>query len=168
MKQLICSSMLWLLIGSFSCGFAEALKPPAPKAPMAKKLAPVIQIPSVKVFNKLSDVYKPVPGQHILLVMHLPPESGEAFLEVFNHTQSELSLLQFSLSTMGMDGELEYEDLPPGWSAVKIVKLTSLRELLIRNAHAFDKNADEVAPRLVIYQTQLGSNKPQLGTHKAK
>jgi hypothetical protein len=125
--------------------------------PMAAAHAAPVAVPQPKVFSSHQDVYKSGSGEHVLMILHLPKESGAAFVEVYNRTKQEISLFQFSLTAMGHEGDLDFDDLPAGWSAVKEVQLSSIRELAIRNVKAFNANADEITPRLVIHQvTALG------------
>jgi|GEM_PF-6029319 len=123
-------------------------------------------VPSSKVFKSHNDVYNSTPGEQLLMILHMPKESGSVFIEVYNRTKEEMSLFQFTLSSLGHEGDLEFDDLPPGWSAVKEVRLSSLRELAIRNAKAYNKNADEIQPRLVLHQIEQGSKPLKIGKHK--
>ncbi|WP_141734772.1 hypothetical protein [Oligoflexus tunisiensis] len=134
--------------------------------PAAAGHAAPIAIPEPKIFASLKDVYNSGSGEHVLMILHLPKESGAAFVEIYNRTQKEISLFRFTLAALGHEGELDFDDLPAGWSAVKEVQLTSLRELAIRNPKAFNANADEITPRLVIHHVTTVGKKPKLGKRK--
>jgi hypothetical protein len=125
-----------------------------------------INVPKPQVFTSHKDVYQTGAGEQVLMILHLPKDAGPAFVEIYNRTKIEISLLQFTLTALGHEGELEFDDLPPGWSAVKEVQLASLRELEIRNPKAFNVNADEISPRLVIHQIQRVSKGPKVGKRK--
>jgi hypothetical protein len=133
---------------------------------MAAVHAAPMSVPQAKVFSSHKNVYDSGAGEHVLIILHLPKESGAAFVEVYNRTKREISLFQFTLTAMGHEGDLDFDDLPAGWSAVKEVKLSSLRELAIRNPKAFNDNADEIAPRLVIHHVNIFGAMPKIGKRK--
>ncbi len=134
--------------------------------PMAAAHAAPMSVPESKVFPSHKDVYNSGSSEHVLMILHLPKESGTAFVEVYNRTKQEISLFQFSLTALGHEGELVFDDLPSGWSAVKEVQLSSLRELAIRNPKAFNVNADEISPRLVIHHVTAFGKMPKIGKRK--
>lgn len=134
--------------------------------PVAAVHAAPIAVPEPKVFSSHKDVYNSGSSEHVLMILHLPKESGTAFVEVYNRTKQEISLLQFSLAALGHEGELVFDDLPAGWSAVKEVQLSSLRELALRNPKAFNANADEISPRLVIHHVTALGKMPKIGKRK--
>lgn len=131
---------------------------------MAADAAPIV--PAPRIFTSLKDVYNAGAGEHVLVILHLPKESGSAFVEVYNRTKQEIGLCQLTLSALGHEGELEFDDLPAGWSAVKEVRLTSLRELAIRHPKIFNANADEITPRLVIHHIIAPGQTPKPGKRK--
>jgi hypothetical protein len=131
--------------------------------PMAALHAAPIKVPQAKVFTTHKDVYNSGSGEHVLMILHLPKESGTAFVEIYNRTKEEISLFQFTLTALGHEGELDFDDLPAGWSAVKEVRLSSLRELTIRKPKAFNANADEITPRLVIHHITAFGKNPKIG-----
>lgn len=134
--------------------------------PMAAGHAAPIAVPQPKVFTSHKDVYNSGSSEHVLMILHLPKESGAAFVEVYNRTKQEISLFQFNLTALGHEGELVFDDLPAGWSAVKEVQLSGLRELAIRNPKAFNANADEISPRLVIHHVTALGKMPKIGKRK--
>jgi hypothetical protein len=134
--------------------------------PMATGHAAPIVVPQPKVFSSHKDVYQSGSGEHVLMILHLPKDSGAAFVEVYNRSKQEISLFQFSLTALGHEGDLVFDDLPAGWSAVKEVQLSSLRELAIRDVKAYNVNADEVTPRLVIHQITTLGKMPKIGKRK--
>jgi len=134
--------------------------------PWAAADAAPIAVSQAKVFASHKDVYNSGSGEHVLMILHLPKESGPAFVEVYNRTKQEISLFQFTLTALGHEGDLDFDDLPAGWSAVKEVQLSSLRELAIRNAKAFNANADEISPKLLIHQVTTLGKMPKLGKRK--
>jgi hypothetical protein len=125
-----------------------------------------IVVPQPRIFPSIKNAYNSIPQQHVLMVLHMPPGSGKAFVEIHNRTRQEISLLQFTLTAMGQKGDLDFDDLPPGWSAVKEVKLSTLRELAIRNVKAFNSNADEISPRLVIHMVKSLGGVQSVGKRK--
>jgi hypothetical protein len=134
--------------------------------PMAAAHAAPIAIPEPKVFASHKDVYNSGSSEHVLMILHLPKDSGTAFVEIYNRTKQEISLFRFTLTALGHEGELDFDDLPAGWSAVKEVRLTSLRELAISNLKAYNANADEITPKLVIHHITTLGQKPKLGKRK--
>jgi hypothetical protein len=163
MKQHRIAMIMTLGLGLGSGLWAQTSTPSdAAKEPLPRGLV----VPSSKVFNSQREVYNSTPGEQLLMILHVPKESGPVFIEVFNRTKEEMSLFQFTLSSLGHEGELVFDDLPPGWSAVKEVRLGSLRELAIRNAKAYNKNADEIQPRLVLHQIEQGNRPLKTGKHK--
>jgi hypothetical protein len=134
--------------------------------PLAALHAAPIAVPQPKVFTSHQDVYNSGSGEHILMILHLPKDSGPAFVEIYNRTKQEISLFQFTVTALGHEGELDFDDLPAGWSAVKEVRLSSVRELAIRNPKAFNANADEITPRLVIHQITAAGKNPKIGKRK--
>ncbi|MDQ3235042.1 MAG: hypothetical protein M3Q07_24805 [Pseudobdellovibrionaceae bacterium] len=134
--------------------------------PVAAAHAAPIAVPVAKVFTSHKDVYNTGGGEHVLMILHLPKESGSAFVEIYNRTKQEISLFQFSLTALGHEGDLVFDDLPAGWSAVKEVQLSSLRELAIRNPKAFNANADEIFPHLLIHHVTALGKTPKIGKRK--
>jgi len=128
--------------------------PPAGEARIEARQE-LIRVPPIKMIRNLSQAYHSGAGPHILILLHVPKDKGGAFVEVYNRTSVEISLFRFTLTALGHEGELEFEGLPAGWSAVKQVKFDSIRELAIRNPRAIDKDANDITPRLEIHQTQM-------------
>ncbi len=139
---------------------------PSPTATAASK--PKIKIPKAVRFRDMKAVYQSSLSEpHILMILHLPVGGkGEVFIEVYNRTKTELGIFQFTLVALGHEGELEFEDLPAGWSAVKSVKLSSLKELRVRTPRAFDREANDVAPPLLIHVIDQVGQKLQVGKHQ--
>ncbi len=125
-----------------------------------------LTIPAAKIHRSHKDVYSSSAGPQLLLILHVPKEAGSVYIELHNRTAEEISFFGFTLSALGHEGELEFDDLPAGWSSMKEVKVSSLRELAIRNARAFNQNADEITPRLVIHQVEWLGTPPKTGRHK--
>lgn len=125
-----------------------------------------IAVPVMQNFTVLKDVYKSSAQQHVLVILHLPKDSGRAYIELYNRTKEDISLFQFTLVALGHEGELMYDDLPAGWSAVQEVQLSSLRELEIRKPKAYNANADEITPRLVIHRITTESALPRVGKRR--
>lgn len=149
-------------------GYAAETPPPAPKpSPTAKKMRP-IQVPPFKYIKDLKNAYASSSQPHLLLILHLPPQGGAGFIEVHNRTKKDLAIFQFTLHALGHEGELEFEELPAGWSAVKEVKLSNLRELEVRTPRAYDKDASEIAPQLIVHRVDLIGQKLEVGKRKAE
>ena len=126
---------------------------------------PKIKVPKAERFRDMKTVYQSsTQAPHILMILHLPPGGqGEVFIEVYNRTKTQLGIFQFTLAALGDEGEIEFEDLPAGWSAVKSVKLSSLKELRIRTPRAIDKDANDVAPQLLVHVIDQTGQKFQIG-----
>lgn len=144
----------------------ESSATPRKAATVSPAPAKGLVIPPVQVFRSLKDVYTSAQTPSLLMILHVPKRAGSMYVEIYNRTSQEISLLQFSVSALGHDGELEFDDLPPGWSAVKEVQLSSLRELAIRNARAFNADADEIMPRLEIHQIEAGATAFKIGKRR--
>ncbi len=141
----------------------------APSVPVdatpPKRVKP-IKVPPIKFFKNLNESYNSGSQPHLLMILHLSQATGAGFIEVHNKTKQDLAIFQFTIHALGHEGELEFEELPAGWSAVKEVKLSSLRELEIRTPRAYDKDATEISPQLIIHRTDLGSEKLEVGKKK--
>lgn len=142
--------------------------PKAPKPASKPKGRQAIKVPKPKFFKGLKDAYQSKKEPHLLLIMHLPKEGaqGAGFIELYNRTGKDLALFQFTIEALGQVGEIEFEELPSGWSAAKEVRMSTLRELEIRKPRAYDAEANEVYPELIIHQTELSSEKPELSKKK--
>lgn len=135
---------------------------------MPAKAVRRMKVPAIKVVS-LKDAYTATSTQpHLLLILHLPRAGGAGYIEVHNKTKQDLAIFQFTLHALGHEGELEFEELPAGWSAVKEVKLTSLRELEVRTPRAYDKDATEIVPQLVIHRVDLMTQKLEIGKRKVE
>lgn len=122
-----------------------------------------ISLPPIRIFRSHQSVYRSPSRPHLLIILHVPKEKGPAFVELYNKTKEDLGIFKVSLSALGDEGEIDFDDLPKGWSAVKEVKLSSLWELAFRNARAFNQNADEIYPEVLIHQVEWTGNKPKVG-----
>jgi hypothetical protein len=124
-----------------------------------------MKVPKAIRFRDMKSVYQSsLSDPHVLMILHLPSGGkGEVFLEVYNRTKTEIGIFQFTLVALGHEGEIEFEDLPAGWSAVKSIQLSNLKELRIRTPRAFDREANEIAPPLLIHVIDQVGQKLQVG-----
>ncbi|EFX60191.1 hypothetical protein DAPPUDRAFT_278859, partial [Daphnia pulex] len=115
----------------------------AEAVPAKPKRRQAIKVPKHKVVKNIKDAYQSISEPHLLLILHLPKEGGAGFIELHNRSDKDLALFQFTIEALGQIGELEFEELPSGWSAVKEVRMSTLRELEIRKPRAFDTDAND-------------------------
>lgn len=141
---------------------------PSPSSPASAKTKgrQAIKVPRPKFFKSLKDAYVSKKEPHLLMILHLPKAGGTGFIELYNRTGKDLALFQFSIEALGQVGEIEFEELPSSWSAAKEVKMATLRELEIRTPRAYDADANDVYPELIIHQTDLTTQKPELSKKK--
>ena len=156
--------LLFIMLTSPQAWSQGATSSSAPAA-AATGPKPKIKIPKAIRFKDMKAVYQSSLSEpHILMIMHLPVGGkGEVFLEVYNRTKTEIGIFQFTLVALGHEGEIEFEDLPAGWSAVKSVQLSSLKELRVRTPRAFDREANDIAPPLLIHVIDQAGQKLQVG-----
>ncbi len=137
-------------------------------AALAAEGDPKISVPEPILKTRLKDLYKNDGTPQVLLVVHLPKDSGHTFYEVYNLTGRKLSVFQFSVWSVGNVGDISFEDVDAGWSAVKELKMNNTREFQIYEPRAVDGHADEFYPKFVIHY-EVGQLKQPLkngGKHK--
>lgn len=112
---------------------------------------PFIAVPKPVEIKDLKKIYKTDGTPQVLLVMHLPKGPGKAFIEAYNHTGRNISIFQFSIHSVTETGDLSFEDILAGWSAVKEARFSNLNELTIIQPRAIDDKATEFYPKLVVH-----------------